>query len=163
MNESSTRFPVNKSSSCNTSHIGVFLHKAEFAGALLDEIQEREKLLQQIRAAIPAEIGSHCIQAAIQDDKLTLCVDSPAWAIRLRLHASTLIEANESRLPGVRECRVRVLPAHTAVAGHNHEPVRPIYPAASRFLNQAAECVASRQLADSLKRLANTLSSSGGI
>jgi hypothetical protein len=154
-------------------HIRGFLRNSTATAALLDEIKKRDDLLEQVRLAMPAAIRSHCKQASIRDGQLTLSVDSPAWVARLKLHSPQLLDALADALadtplaetplakPGDRitagECRVRVLPEQPLIAKTNAAQSMPFYPNAARHLLQASECVASPELAESLKRLAGSL------
>jgi hypothetical protein len=145
-------------------HIRGFLRNSTATAALLDEIKKRDDLLEQVRRAIPAAIRSHCKQAAIQDGQLALWVDSPAWVARLKLHSPQLLAAmadaplaNTKNRITQAQCRIRVLPEESLIATDNPARSTIYYPEAARHLLQASECVASPELAASLKRLAGSL------
>jgi|GEM_PF-570966 len=138
-------------------HVRGFLRNSTATASLLDEIKRQDNLLEQVRRAIPAAIRSHCKQASIQNARLTLLVDSPAWVARLKLHSPQLLDAlaNTREHCTACECRVRVMPEQPAIANKNLAQGAPFSPNAARHLLQAAECVTSPELAESLKRLAS--------
>lgn len=70
---------------------------------LTDEARRREALTARVRALLPAEEAAHLVSAgATGDNELTLVMDSPAWAARVRYRAEEL---------GAERVKVRVLPA----------------------------------------------------
>jgi hypothetical protein len=69
---------------------------------LADEARRREALTARVRALLPPEEAAHLVSAgATADNELTLVMDSPAWAARVRYRAEEL---------GAERVRVRVLP-----------------------------------------------------
>ncbi|HBG95177.1 MAG TPA: hypothetical protein DDY14_07595 [Chromatiaceae bacterium] len=147
----------------NVRHIQTFLRHSDAISKLLAEIQERANLLQQVRLLIPADIRPHCRQASLRDHLLIVCVDSPAWVAQMRLYAPTLINTfntryHESRTRKLNECRIQVLPEPPMfVNTTDRSPIKNSSVAISSLL-QASRCVMNQELADSLAKLANTLS-----
>lgn len=143
-------------------HIRGFLRNSSATAALLDEIQRRDSLLEQVRRNIPTDIRSHCKQASVRDGQLTLTVDSPAWVARLKFLSpqilSGLIDGRDRERITERECRVQVIPEQTRLDTTNHTDTVASYPNAARHLLLASACVKSPELAESLKRLARSLS-----
>ena len=111
-----------------------------------------------IRSALPGEFAGHCRGAVVEAEVVTLYVDSPAWATRLRYLAPSLLQTLSAANIGVRHCRIRVLPM-----GDRVEPIRPpsrrtpVGAAASAAIHSAAQASESPDLATALERLAVTL------
>ena len=70
--------------------------------SLADEARQRESLTSRIRSLLPADEAAHLVSAGLNDaGKLTLLMDSPVWAARVRFRAEEL---------GAEKLAVRVLP-----------------------------------------------------
>jgi hypothetical protein len=70
--------------------------------SLADKARQRESLTSRIRSLLPADEAAHLVSAGLSDDgKLTLLMDSSAWAARVRFRAEEL---------GAEKLTVRVLP-----------------------------------------------------
>ena len=111
-----------------------------------------------VRSALPADLADHCRGAVVSADEVTLYVDSPAWATRLRYLAPSLLLQLAAADIGVRHCRIRVLPS-----GDRTEVVRPPSPplpvtaATAAAIDSAAATAEPSDLAAALRRLARTL------
>ena len=69
---------------------------------LADEARRREALTARVRALLPDEEAAHLVSAGATGEKeLTLIMDSPAWAARVRYRAEEL---------GAERLKVKVLP-----------------------------------------------------
>jgi hypothetical protein len=69
---------------------------------LLREAERRKTETERIRQLLPPEEATHLVSAVTDDaGELTLVMDSPAWAARVRYCAHTLPNA---------KVRIRVLP-----------------------------------------------------
>ena len=131
------------------------LNDSETQGALLALIDRRRQLLQAIRAHLPPPLDAHCLYAALEEGKLTLVTDSPAWASRLRFQTLELTAELSSTQGEIEACRVRVQPL--AVARRALDVERPrarISPATVSLLRQAAEAQGDTELGRALCRLA---------
>ncbi|WP_295881195.1 DUF721 domain-containing protein [uncultured Thiohalocapsa sp.] len=142
-------------------HIRRFLHGSDAVSALLLELERREALLARVRALLPTSVAGHCTQATLDDGRLTLICDSPAWVDRLRFLSPQFLSALAGQGEAVSECRVRAQPA-APMSGHA-PAVRTAPPrsgaddAAARSLEQTAAALGDTPLAGSLHRLAATL------
>ena len=131
------------------------LSDSETQGALLALIDRRHQLLQAIRARLSPPLDAHCLYATLEEGKLTLVTDSPAWASRLRFQAPELTAELVSTHGEIEACRVRVHPL--AVARRALDVERPrarISPATVSLLRQAAEAQGDTELGRALCRLA---------
>lgn len=138
-------------------HVRGHLRRSDPVAALLDAIERRERLLSTVHAALPAALARHCRQAALDQDRLTLIVDSPAWVDRLRFLSPQVVDALTTLGVPVRDCQVRVVPGHRPAdeepaAGSGHRSA-----VATQCLEQAATGLGDGPLAASLRRLAHTL------
>jgi hypothetical protein len=131
------------------------LSDSETRGALLTLIDGQRQLLQTIRARLTPPLDAHCLYATLEEGKLTLVTDSPAWASRLRFQAPELT-ANLGSIQGeIAACQVRVQPL--AVARRAPDVARPrarISPATASLLRQAGEAQGDTELGRALCRLA---------
>ena len=125
---------------------------------LTESARLHDRATDLVRSALPGEVAGHCRGAVVTADEVTLFVDSPAWATRLRYLAPSLLRQLAAANIGVRHCRIRVLPP-----GDHAEPVRPpsrqtpITAAATAAVKSAAASTESSDLATALRRLARTL------
>jgi len=88
-------------------------HSSKTLSQLRKRLDERGKLLLQVRAALPPRLVEYALSAGLQDGVLTLGTDSAAWASRLRYVAPELID--KFRLDyGVKVERVRVRVVHSS-------------------------------------------------
>ena len=128
------------------------------AGSLLKTLAARssrdEQLLIAVRTRLPDPLCVLCIGAVLSEKSLTLFVDSPSWAGRLRF----LKEQLQSDLAplGVTFHQLRVKVYHAP----QHKPAGPTHHRASSLSNdnallirQSAESVSDQQLRDALLRL----------
>lgn len=111
-----------------------------------------------VRAALPAELADRCRGAVVEGDALTLFVDSPSWATRLRFLAPTLLSQLAASGITCRSCRLRVMPAGESVAPVTYFPYNPsVGTAAVDAVRSAADDTEPGALADALRRLARCL------
>jgi hypothetical protein len=54
------------------------------------QVNSQEALLNQVRALLPADMKPHCTDIKVQGEALTLFVDSPSWATRIRYQSVSL-------------------------------------------------------------------------
>jgi len=73
--------------------------------------QERSRVLDHVRAALPAPLSEAVVSAGLERGRLTIGVSGAAWAARLRYLTDTLREGVGSSL-GVEipSVRIRVVP-----------------------------------------------------
>lgn len=123
------------------------------------EIESRaailSRLLQILREALPTALRSHVSGCALHDRQLVVFVDQAEWATHLRFLENEILTA-VSRYPefgisGVR-CRIQPVdkPDDTPSATH------AISGKSRKLLQQAADNLQDDELADALRRLANS-------
>jgi len=139
-------------------HVRRYLRGTDAVTALLNELQQRDELLQRVRGAIPEALRAHCKQASLRDGLLTLSVASPVWVSRLKFLAPKLIDDLRKTDLAINDCRVRALPEASQARAEGREAAAFSHPAAAAHLVQAADAIAHPELATSLRRLADSLS-----
>jgi len=60
--------------------------------------------------SLDGDIGAHVTGAAVRHGRLTVLVDSAAWAARVRLAATDIMHAAQARDPAVAAIAVRIAP-----------------------------------------------------
>ncbi len=157
-----------------TRHVRRFLHGSDAVTALLHEVERREALLARVRALLPESVARHCSQAMLDDGRLALVCDSPAWVDRLRFLAPQLLPALSEPGAAVSACQVHARPAPAigsrsepnGVPDRQHNPGTSALrgaagagaaSAAVQALEQTAATLGDTPLAASLRRLAVTL------
>lgn len=142
-------------------HVRGYLRGADAVSALLNELRRRDELLQTVRAAVPEAIRVHCKQASLRDGLLSLSVDSPVWVRRLKFLSPQLVTDLRKLAIAVDDCRVRALPESTASRSDISARATFSPSTAASHLARAADGIADQPLADSLRRLADSLSRRG--
>lgn len=146
-----------------TAHIRRHLRASQPISALLDEIEQRERLSSALRQRLPADLARHCCQAALSAGELTLFVDSPVWVDRFRFLCPELIGSDLVKRVALAEtevttCKVRVLPR---ASGLLSQPSYPDYERASAVQpSDGDNDVTGSALSQALARLARTLGQS---
>jgi hypothetical protein len=155
-------------------HIRSHFGGSAAASALLAELERRERLLTWLRSKLPEPLARHCRQAALERETLVIVVDSPVWVARLRFAAQEFLaefpagvpdgQGPESATTGaprpVTRCQVKALPPDPRVSSRTKIATRTGARAngdAAKSVAAVAASVRSRDLADSLHRLAKTL------
>lgn len=136
-------------------HASRFLRDSEGTAPLLVLIDQQRQILRAVRAKLASPLDNHCLHASLDEGKLTLVTDSPAWASRLRFFAPDLIDALGLDYGRIEECRIRVQPSRSMGQGLGGEMQAPrLSPATARLLLDAAEAQGETDLGRSLRRLA---------
>lgn len=131
------------------------LGASETPGTLLVRLDRQRQLLQAVRARLLPPLDAHCLYATLEEGKLTLITDSPAWASRLRFQAPELTAYLASTQGEIEACQVRVQPL--AVARRTLDVAKPrarISLATAALLRQAGEAQGDTELGRALCRLA---------
>lgn len=116
--------------------------------------QETPDVLERVRALLPAAVAEHCLEARLNQDTLTLFLDSPAWTTRVRFLADEMQRA--LRMPGVAHIQVRTtLSAHRSDQHPKPRQMRTLSARAAEHLRAAANDMTDPDLAAALRRLAS--------
>lgn len=149
----------------SAAHIRRHLRASQPISALLDEIEQRERLSSALRQRLPAELAKHCCQAALSAGELTLFVDSPVWVDRFRflcpeLIGSDLVSGLALVETEVTTCKVRVLPRTSGLLSQPPSP--EIEPGRESAVQASAgdNDLTCSALSQALARLARTLGQS---
>ncbi len=77
---------------------------------LREKLDERSRLLLQVRAAMPPPMVAFVLSAGLKDHVLTIGTGSAAWASRLRYVTPQLLQRlNDDYQMGIEKVRVRVV------------------------------------------------------
>jgi hypothetical protein len=80
-------------------------------GKLAAELERRSLVAEQVRNALPAELARHIATAGLDKGRLTIGVNSAAWASRLRYQTATLRKrVGHSLDVEITTVRIRVVP-----------------------------------------------------
>ncbi len=82
-----------------------YLQHSDLFSSLYDTYREEAKLLQQIQQQFPRELTSHFTALHLHGQVLTLYVDAPVWASKMRYMSGKIAES-----AAVREVKIRVSP-----------------------------------------------------
>ncbi len=138
-------------------HASRFLRDSEGTAPLLVLIDQQRQILRAVRDKLTPPLDNHCLHASLDEGKLTLVTDSPAWASRLRFFAPDLISALGLGLGRIEECRIRVQPPRSMGQGLGGEMKVPrLSPATARLLLDAADAQGETDLGRALRRLAGS-------
>ncbi len=122
---------------------------------LQDQISEQHRLLQRVRSLLPPDVGAHCVAAVRSADGITVYVDSPAWASRLRFLSRGVLDGLRSQDLPSRQLRTRVLIATDVSSGtRKRRGVEPLSQATGRMLADFAASLDDPALSAALRRLA---------
>lgn len=80
--------------------------------ALGERSRRRSRVLEHVRAALPAEMAGSLVSAGFEGTQLTVGVDSAAWAARLR-YLTGALQADVGKVLGLHidSVRIKVVPA----------------------------------------------------
>ena len=138
-------------------HASRFLRDSEGTAPLLVLIDQQRQILRAVHDKLTPPLDNHCLHASLDEGKLTLVTDSPAWASRLRFFAPDLISALGLGLGRIEECRIRVQPPRSMGQGLGGEMKAPrLSPATTRLLLDAADAQGETNLGRALRRLAGS-------
>lgn len=122
--------------------------------ALASEARRLETMRRRIVRHLPSDTAPHCLGAALEDDVLTLFLDSAVWTTVLRYQHTSLLAAVQQDLGHpCRTLQLKVLP-EPAPGIAPKPPPRQLSAETRRLLASTAASLDDAPLADALKRLA---------
>ena len=129
-----------------------YLQHSDFFSSLYETYREEAKLLQLIQQQFPRDLTVHCTAVHKKGQILTLYVDAPVWASKMRYLSGKIAES-----AAVREVRIRVSPPQPP-----QQPVetksRPRHSdKGAEILSDAAACTADEDLKAVLLRLSKAV------
>ena len=122
--------------------------------ALLQRADATAQLERRIRQQLPETIAPHCRIAALERNRLTLLVESSAWATRLRYLSAQLLTTlrRDPDLAGLVTIQIRIASPAPLPAPQSAPP--PISAESAHQLQTCAERIADPRLREPLLRLA---------
>jgi hypothetical protein len=130
-----------------------------FSGGALPELLEHGRVLARLNRvlsrALPAPLDAHCRVLNLRHHTLTLAVDDPLWASRLRYQTRTLLQqlaAVESVT--VRTIQIRIQPQATPRQEKSRRN-KPLSASNARLVRQTARSLKDERLRAALLRVAS--------
>lgn len=142
----------------NSQTVSRYLQHSDFFASLYETYREEAKLLQLIQQQFPRDLTSHCTAVHKKGQILTLYVDAPVWASKMRYMSGKIAES-----AAVREVKIRVSSPQTRQqpgdrAGDRDKKTRPRHSdKAAEVLSDAAEYTADEDLKAVLLRLSKAI------
>ncbi len=131
-----------------------YLQHSDFFSSLYDTYREEAKLLQLIQQQFPRDLTNHCTAVHKKGQILTIYVDAPVWASKMRYMSGKIAE-----IAAVREVKIRVSPPQPRQQpGDRDNKTRPRHSdKAAEILSNAAEYTADKDLKAVLLRLSKAI------
>ena len=136
------------------AHIRDLLRNHRTLGELLEQRQRELDLLLAVRANLPECMQEHCLDVGLDEARLTLYLDSPAWATRARFLAGDLAAALGERGIGEVRIQVRLGEVSAPVAPPAAGPARHLTAGAVAHLLDAADHLQDPDLRETFRRFA---------
>jgi hypothetical protein len=123
----------------------------------MEQARREAHALDDVRALLPLSLQAHCRRVLFSGTEVILFTEASVWATRLRFMAPEILRALARSHPGLRRCRVRVLPEEGDDRRHRPKTSRPrLSDRTARHLRAAADVIADPQLAAAMRRLASS-------
>ena len=131
-----------------------YLQHSDFFSSLYETYREEAKLLQLIQQQFPRDLTNHCTAVHKKGQTLTIYVDAPVWASKMRYMSGKIAKST-----AVREVKIRVSPPLPRQQPEGR--VKKIPPRhsdkAAEILSDAAEYTADKDLKAVLLRLSKVI------
>ncbi len=129
-----------------------YLQHSDFFSSLYNTYREETKLLQKIKQQFPRDLTNHCTALHRHGQVLTLYVDAPVWASKMRYLSGKIAES-----VAVREVKIRVSPPQPRQQQEENK-ARPRHSdKAAEILSDAAGYTADKDLKAVLLRLSKAV------
>jgi hypothetical protein len=122
------------------------------------QIEQQQRILQRIQAALPDALAKQVRHCLIRDKKLLIYTDSAAWASQLRFYNSAILAAIVplARTP-VEMLQIRIIAGQTGlIPGHKRKAKIPSVEKIENIRNDSLT-VSDNQLRLALLKLSTTL------
>ena len=131
-----------------------YLQHSDFFSSLYETYREEAKLLQLIQQQFPREITGHLTALHRHGQVLTLYVDAPVWASKIRYMSGKIAES-----AAVREVKIRVSPPQPRQQpSDGGDKTRPRHSdKAAEILSDAASYTVDKDLKAVLLRLSKAV------
>lgn len=129
-----------------------YLQDSDFFSSLYDTYREEAKLLQLIQQQFPRDLTVHCTAVHRKGQILTIYVDAPVWASKMRYMSGKIAERT-----AVREVKIRVSPPQTRQQSRENKSHPRRSDKAAKTLSDAASDTADKDLKAVLLRLSKAI------
>lgn len=120
---------------------------------LVARCQSIRRLTARLWAVLPPEFKGHPVVVGCEDGILSILVDSPAWATRLRFAEPQILRRFSLEDPGCRRLKIIVRPGSAPREATRRSRRAPLSEDSARALRHLAETVDDPQLEQALRRL----------
>lgn len=131
-------------------------------GQLIGRAGRQDELGRRVRRLLPAPLDAHCLGAEWADERLTLVLDSPAWAARARYLTADIKQrlAREINPPpgtlGFRTARQGTNDGKSASRRRRPAPAARLDSGSRDHLLAVARSIRDSELREALERLARS-------
>jgi len=137
----------------SSNHLGSLLRRNPRLQQLHEQARKLQQLQGMLERQLPPTLRGHCRVAALEQGVLTLHVDSPAWAAKLRFLTADIMKLFHDSNTSVSVSTIRIKARPPEVKPRERKPDTRISPRTARFLRDVAETIEDPQLRASLRRL----------
>ncbi len=131
----------------------------EIHSPIIEHLKEQNRLLVNVRKAVPSFLREHCLSCITNGNNLTLFTDSPAWAHQLRFHCSLITDELNRLLPSnhITKVKLRVVIPPTKPVTNKGQHLQ--FPSTETIdtIRNSANSISNIELKNALARLARTL------
>lgn len=120
---------------------------------LRQQLKAQETLTEEVRKLLPAPLNQQLQGAVINARRLTLLVNSPVWASRLRYLAPQLQRQLHQNGLAVDQIVPRIVPERGKAPTRRHARARPLSAQNAELLRQTAESLEPGPLQEAMLRL----------
>jgi hypothetical protein len=120
---------------------------------LKKELTRQQTLTEQVRASLPPPLNEQLLGASLSGRRLSLWVNSPAWASRLRYMAPQLLRQLRKQGLAIEHLRPHIVPEKGVAKRSGSHRAAALSPNSARQLLRAAEALEPGPLQDALRRL----------
>lgn len=129
-------------------------------GSLLEAARRHDELARRCRNVLAAPVSDHIVSVIPgSGGRVTILVDSPVWASRIRFLTPALADALASSVPGIVPDRIRIRvhrtpPGETTGRRPGPSETRTLSTASRSLIRATADHIDNPDLARALRRLA---------
>jgi hypothetical protein len=116
-------------------------------------LERQQMLLAQVRKSLPPPLDKQLLGATLNDGRLSLWVDSPAWASRLRYMAPQLLRQLRQQGLAIDHLRPLIVPQKSPTRKRGGRRPASLSRDNAKLLLQTAEALEAGPLQEALRRL----------
>ncbi|MGD8910295.1 MAG: DciA family protein [Chromatiales bacterium] len=129
------------------------LHTQGSLTQLNRQLAQQQRLAERVRDLLPPPLNEQLLAAVLNDRRLTLLVQSPVWASRLRYLAPQLLRQLRQQGLLVEQLHPRIVPAEGKTRKSTPRKASVLSPQNAKLLRQTAEALEAGPLREALLKL----------